>query len=159
MRAEPLIVWTEEPLNAETPLSLLCGSEVTSTQLFFVRNHGSVPAVDPDGYRLVLGGALREPLILSLRNRTGAQCAGHVPNCRIGERSVHTRLVLRELLGYERVRDYENGAALVEDWAPKERKLPAEAVPLLRTIESGCAVRERCRLRRLRRVDPSRSRR
>ena len=36
MRAEPLIVWTEEPLNAETPLSLLCRSEVTPTQLFFV---------------------------------------------------------------------------------------------------------------------------
>ncbi len=66
MRAEQLVVWTEEPLNAETPLSLLCRSEVTPTELFFVRNHGSVPAVDPDSYRLALRGAVREPLLLSL---------------------------------------------------------------------------------------------
>jgi hypothetical protein len=50
---------------------------------------------------------------------------------------------------------YENGAALVEDWAPKQRTLPSEAVPLLQAIEQACAVRERCRLRRLRRVEPT----
>jgi sulfite oxidase len=32
-----------------------------------VRNHGSVPAVDPDSYRLALAGAVTEPLLLSLR--------------------------------------------------------------------------------------------
>jgi SAM-dependent methyltransferase len=54
------------------------------------------------------------------------------------------------------LKHYESGAALVEDWAPKERKLPAEAVPLLQTIDRECVVRERCRLRRLRRVEPTR---
>lgn len=67
MRAEQLVVWTEEPLNAETPLGLLCRSEVTPTELFFVRSHGSVPTVDPGSYRLALAGAVREPLLLSLR--------------------------------------------------------------------------------------------
>jgi sulfite oxidase len=67
VRAEELIVWSEEPLNAETPLDLLCRSEVTPTERFFVRNHGSVPAVDPDSYRLALAGLVREPLLLSLR--------------------------------------------------------------------------------------------
>lgn len=66
MRAEPLIVWTNEPLNAETPLSLLTRSEVTPTELFFVRSHGPVPTIDADTYRLALEGAVREPLTLSL---------------------------------------------------------------------------------------------
>jgi sulfite oxidase len=67
MHAEALIVWSEDPLNAETPLGLLCRSEVTPTGLFFVRNHGPVPSVDPDSYRLALAGAVAEPLSLSLR--------------------------------------------------------------------------------------------
>jgi hypothetical protein len=49
------------------------------------------------------------------------------------------------------LKHYESGAALVEDWEPKERKLPLAAVPRLRLIDSECVVRERCRLRRLRR--------
>lgn len=70
-------------------------------------------------------------------------------------------LIAERLLAEEAVDDhdvlrhYESGAALVEDWTPKERKLPAHAVPLLRTITSECVVRERCRLRRLRRLEPA----
>jgi hypothetical protein len=70
-------------------------------------------------------------------------------------------LVAEGLLAEEAVDDhdvlkhYASGAALVEDFAGKERKLPAEAVPVLEAIERACAVRERCRLRRLRRTDPS----
>lgn len=67
MRAEQLIVWTEKPLNAETPLGLLARAEVTPTDLFFVRNHGSVPTVEPDSYRLALAGAVGKPILLSLR--------------------------------------------------------------------------------------------
>jgi hypothetical protein len=52
------------------------------------------------------------------------------------------------------VQHYETGAALVEDWEPKQRELPLEAVELLLEIEGKTVVRERCRLRRLRRVDP-----
>lgn len=66
MRAEQLVVWTEEPRNAETPLRLLCRSDVTPNELFFVRSHGSIPIVEPDAYRLTLGGAVREALLLSL---------------------------------------------------------------------------------------------
>ena len=48
------------------------------------------------------------------------------------------------------VEHYATGAELVEDWQPKKRKLPVEAVQHLRTIERECLVRESCRLRRLR---------
>ena len=44
---------------------------------------------------------------------------------------------------------YDNGADLVDDFADKQRKLPASLVPSLRALERPCAARERCRLRRL----------
>jgi sulfite oxidase len=66
VRPDRLVVWTQEPLNAETPLDLLGRREVTPTELFFVRNHGPIPTVDLDSYRLSLGGALGTPLRLSL---------------------------------------------------------------------------------------------
>ena len=53
------------------------------------------------------------------------------------------------------LKHYGTGAELVEDFAPKQRKLPADAVPLLRAIDRECVVRERCRLRRLRRIAPA----
>jgi hypothetical protein len=45
---------------------------------------------------------------------------------------------------------YRTGADLVADFAGKERRLPAEAVPTVRALRRPCVVRERCRLRRLR---------
>jgi rhodanese-related sulfurtransferase len=61
-----LVVWSEEPLNAETPAELLHRSEITPNELFFVRNHGSIPEVDPAAYRLTVRGLVAEPLTLSL---------------------------------------------------------------------------------------------
>jgi sulfite oxidase len=67
VQADRLIVRTERPLNAETPLDALCRSHVTPTDIFFVRSHGEVPAVDPHAFRLTVAGEVREPLSLSLR--------------------------------------------------------------------------------------------
>lgn len=67
-------------------------------------------------------------------------------------------LVAEGLLVEEAVDDhdvrkhYSSGPELVRDLAPKARSLPAEAIPLLESLERECVVRERCRLRRLRRV-------
>jgi len=61
-----LVIWSEEPLNAETPLDLLCNSALTPNELFFVRNHGPIPEVDPLAYRLIVRGLVGEPLTLSL---------------------------------------------------------------------------------------------
>lgn len=44
---------------------------------------------------------------------------------------------------------YVSGAELVDDFAGKQRRLPDSAVPGLRMLTQPCAVRERCRLRRL----------
>jgi SAM-dependent methyltransferase len=70
---------------------------------------------------------------------------------------VAQRLLEEEALDdHDVLQHYESGAALIEEWAPKKRKLPAQAIPVLRTMERECIVRERCRLRRLRRVEPTR---
>ena len=43
---EDLILRTAEPLNAETPLSLLAASWITPQERFFIRTHGDVPELD-----------------------------------------------------------------------------------------------------------------
>ncbi|EFH83930.1 sulfite oxidase [Ktedonobacter racemifer] len=60
------IVYQEQPLNAGTPLPILRRSFVTPQTLFFARNHGSIPAIDPATYRLRVGGMVRSPLEFSL---------------------------------------------------------------------------------------------
>jgi hypothetical protein len=45
---------------------------------------------------------------------------------------------------------YANGAELVDDFVGKQRRVPEHALPELRALTRPCAVRERCRLRRLR---------
>ena len=60
------MVWTEDPLNAETPLDLLSRERLTPNELFFIRNHGPIPEVDPSSYRLTVRGLVNESLALSL---------------------------------------------------------------------------------------------
>jgi hydroxyacylglutathione hydrolase len=67
-KSSALVIWSDEPLNAETPLDLLCRSAITPAQLFFVRNHGSLPEIDLSSYRVTIGGRVREPLSLSVED-------------------------------------------------------------------------------------------
>jgi sulfite oxidase len=66
MNGDRLIEWSSQPRNAETPAERLRRSWLTPTETFFVRNHGAVPAVDANEYRLTVGGHVRRPLVLSL---------------------------------------------------------------------------------------------
>jgi len=61
------IVQAEQPFNVEPPLNLLRESFVTPKELFYVRNHGSLPEVDPDNYRLTVSGLVEQALELSLQ--------------------------------------------------------------------------------------------
>jgi hypothetical protein len=47
---------------------------------------------------------------------------------------------------------YTNGADLIEAFADSKRRVPEESVPMIAAIEEPLAVRESCRLRRLRRA-------
>jgi sulfite oxidase len=83
------IVRQPEPFNGGPPSERLLGNFITPYELFFVRNHGGVPAVDPGTYRLAVDGLVERPLSLSLddlRRLPGAsritvtatlQCAGN----------------------------------------------------------------------------------
>jgi sulfite oxidase len=60
-----LIVRQPDPFNGGPPAERLAGSFITANDLFFVRNHGGVPAVDRDAYRLTVDGLVDQPLSLS----------------------------------------------------------------------------------------------
>jgi sulfite oxidase len=62
----PLIVHQEHPLNAEPPGDLLRQSFLTPQEHFYIRTHGSIPAVDPTSYRLLLTGMVQRKRELSL---------------------------------------------------------------------------------------------
>lgn len=85
-RPSALVVRTEQPLNAGPPADLLRQSFITPRELFFVRNHGSIPEINPGRYVLTVGGLVKKPLRLSLRDlwqfpqttiTATLQCAGY----------------------------------------------------------------------------------
>ena len=55
------IVPGRQPLNVESPQYLLRQSFVTPTELFYVRNHGTIPEVVPGSYRLSAPGVAERP--------------------------------------------------------------------------------------------------
>ncbi len=75
-RKSPLIVHQEHPFNAEPPGDLLHQSFLTPQEHFFIRTHGSIPAVDPTSYRLLLTGLVRRKRELSL-DELRSMSAGH----------------------------------------------------------------------------------
>ena len=61
-----MVIHQEDPLNVGPPLSALRQAYVTPQEYFFVRNHGTVPAVDTATYCLSVTGMVERPLELSL---------------------------------------------------------------------------------------------
>jgi len=61
-----LLVRSDDPFNAGPPPDLLRQHPITPAELFFVRNHAPVPAIDAAAYRLTVDGLVRTPLRLSL---------------------------------------------------------------------------------------------
>jgi DMSO/TMAO reductase YedYZ molybdopterin-dependent catalytic subunit len=64
----PLILLTARPPQLETPFSVFNEGEITPNDAFFVRYHWSgIPtSIDPQSYRLKVGGNVNTPLELSL---------------------------------------------------------------------------------------------
>jgi sulfite oxidase len=86
-KRDDMIVHVAEPYNAEAPRPVLAECALTPIEAFYGRNHGSIPDIDPDAWRLELAGLLDRPGTLSLeRLRSGfarrevvatVQCAGN----------------------------------------------------------------------------------
>jgi hypothetical protein len=67
------------------------------------------------------------------------------------DRMVEARLLADEGVDdHDVLKHYSSGRLLVEDFAGKERTIPATAVPFLESVDRPVAVREQCRSRRLR---------
>lgn len=67
--ARPILVETE-PYNAETPREILLRRNITPSGSFYVRNHFSVPTIDPKTWRLRVIGAVKNHLALPLSEIT-----------------------------------------------------------------------------------------
>lgn len=64
--AAELIVHSELPFNAEPHVARLVEKWITPEPLFYVRNHGNVPEIDPQAFRLEIAGLVNRPASLSL---------------------------------------------------------------------------------------------
>src|SRR4051794_17133715 len=64
----PLIQMTARPPQLETPFSVFNDGVITPNDAFFVRYHlADIPlSIDPDAFRLQIGGKVNTPLSLSL---------------------------------------------------------------------------------------------
>lgn len=87
-KRDDIIVHEQDPYNAEPPRDVLGASLVTPTDAFYSRNHGSMPEVDPQGWRLRIGGRVEHEVDLTLeelqdgrfpvrRETATLQCAGN----------------------------------------------------------------------------------
>ncbi|MER6632653.1 sulfite oxidase [Streptomyces sp. NPDC000987] len=86
-KRDDMVVHEREPFNAEPPRGALTGERQTPVGVFFSRNHGPIPDIDPEAWRLRVDGLVGHPLELSLRElreRFGEveveatlQCAGN----------------------------------------------------------------------------------
>lgn len=84
------IVHGESPFNAEPTPSALSGRDVTPVDTFYSRNHGPIPDVTKDAWRLDVGGLVDTPMTLSFDELTTRfpthavmatlQCAGKPPD-------------------------------------------------------------------------------
>ncbi|VDN05014.1 unnamed protein product [Thelazia callipaeda] len=87
-RHPALIVNSEKPFNAETPVELIMDSFFTPNDLFYVRNHMPVPNIDARKHLLTIEGvSVKHPLVLSVDDlkrkftrvavNSALQCAGN----------------------------------------------------------------------------------
>ncbi|MCY4023441.1 MAG: sulfite oxidase [Anaerolineaceae bacterium] len=63
---EDMTVYRASPLNAGSPLEPLRATQETPADIFYLRNHAPVPALDADSWRLEVDGLVERPLSLSL---------------------------------------------------------------------------------------------
>src|SRR3984957_1140358 len=86
-KRDDMIVHQAEPYNAEPERAALAGRMLTPVESIYARNHGPIPLIDPDTWRLRVDGRLSRELDLSLADLRGRfaqrtltatlQCAGN----------------------------------------------------------------------------------
>jgi hypothetical protein len=115
-----------------------------------------VEAVRPDGLILDLQVIRPNPRV-ELDGRVVAEIDGEAlfrwadaATAAVDARIQAGDLVEEAVDDHEVRKHYAAGAELVEDFATSKRRIPEELVPAIAAVEEPIAVRELCRLRRLR---------
>ncbi len=85
-KSDRILVRHDAPFNAGPPPELATASFLTPNDLFFVRNHGDVPEIDPHTFHLTIEGRVQKPFRISLEElrrlpkvtlAATLQCAGN----------------------------------------------------------------------------------
>src|ERR1700756_4286319 len=66
-----MIVRVQLPFNAEPPPSVLAGNDITAVDAFYARNHGPFPDIEPEQWRLTIGGLVDKPRVMTYDQLTG----------------------------------------------------------------------------------------
>lgn len=62
-----LIIHTTNPVNAEPPLDELRENFITPQPLYYIRNHGEIPAIDESAFRIKINGLVEHELEFSMQ--------------------------------------------------------------------------------------------
>ena len=158
-----LTIRQKEPKNLEAPFDRI-DSYLTPTELFYIRSHFPIPALDPASYQLRIDGAVRRPFTLSydeLRSMPSEtrvatlECAGNsrvflVPQVRGAQwelgavsNAEWTGVPLRALL--ERAGLEEDACEIVLEGAdrgtPAEEPIPPEPISYAWGVPRAKAIR------------------
>jgi sulfite oxidase len=69
-KRDDMIVRGRLPYNAEPPPAVLAGSDITPIDAFYARNHGPIPDIAPQHWRLAVAGRVGRPLTLTYQQLT-----------------------------------------------------------------------------------------
>jgi sulfite oxidase len=64
-KRDDMVVHETEPYNAEPPPHALADRVLTPIDSFYVHNHGPIPLIDTQTWRLTVDGLVEHPLSLS----------------------------------------------------------------------------------------------
>ena len=70
-KSDDLVVRSQDPYNAEPPLAQLVAAAITSTEHFYVRNHGPMPKLEAGQLRLNIVGLVERQVRLTLDELRG----------------------------------------------------------------------------------------
>jgi sulfite oxidase len=67
-KASCMIVRSDFPYNSEPPKKQLSQNFITPNNLFYVRNHGEIPDIDPKTYKFTVTGLVNQPKEFTLKD-------------------------------------------------------------------------------------------
>ena len=92
---KPLLVHSQEPMNAEPVLDELVKSWITPNDQFYIRSHAPTPKIDPASFKLSIEGLVDRPFEISLKElktQYGSHSVFATLTCAGNRRSEHSQV-------------------------------------------------------------------